>query len=70
MDLHEIAEAEGTDVLQLFVRASRLFAKCCPHPSTDYQKWEKDGSLPPYIQEYARYWQRLNRTETTNSRMH
>lgn len=68
MTITEVAKAEGTDTLQLFVRAARLFVKGSSNPSGDHGRWESNGTIPPYMSEYLRYWQSLNRTETHSSR--
>lgn len=68
MTLSEIAQAEGIDTVQVFVRASRLFGKGSPSPSGDHARWVASEVLPSYVSEYVRYWTGFHRTETTRSR--
>lgn len=68
MDLYEIAERENLDVGRLFLLAERTFTHHTNQATSDYQKWLEGGPIPSYVQEYASYSIKLERTETSRRR--
>lgn len=57
MNLEKIAEEQGYDVQQLFIRAHRMYGHMwgLHGPTEAYKLWKRSGVIPIYALQYCTY---------------
>lgn len=60
MTIEEGATKIGTDTLQLFVRAHKMYGHMWGQGSASdgHARWKKQGIVPMYVAQYLRYLER------------